>query len=111
MYFKWMAMEMEEYYQQGDIEKKLGYEVTPFYDRTLCNPFKYQMGYIEVVVEPLLTTWCDFLPISVRQEVIYKGLEENKKLIAMKIEETKSLANIKGNDEQNNNSEDMDVDD
>ena len=32
---------MEEYYQQGDIEKKMGYNVTPFYDRTTCNPFKY----------------------------------------------------------------------
>jgi hypothetical protein len=36
-----MALEMEEYYQQGDIEKKMGYSVTPFYDRTECNPFKY----------------------------------------------------------------------
>jgi hypothetical protein len=36
-----MALEMEEYYQQGDIEKKMGYNVTPFYDRTECNPFKY----------------------------------------------------------------------
>lgn len=27
-YFKWMHNEMEEYYQQGDIEKKLGYTVT-----------------------------------------------------------------------------------
>lgn len=69
------------------------------------------MGYIEVMVEPLMTAWTDFLPISVRQEVMNKGLDENKKLIALKIEETKSLANIKGTDEQNNNSEDMDVDD
>lgn len=38
-YFKWMQHEMEEYYQQGDIEKKLGYSVTPFFDRTTCNPF------------------------------------------------------------------------
>lgn len=40
-YFKWMAEEMEEYYQQGDVEKKLGCEVTPFFDRTTCNPFKF----------------------------------------------------------------------
>lgn len=85
--------------------------MTPFFDRTTCNPFIYQMGYIEVMVEPLMTAWTDFLPISVRQEVMNKGLDENKKLIALKIEETKSLANIKGTDEQNNNSEDMDVDD
>lgn len=33
-YFKWMAMEMEEYYQQGDIERKMGYTVTEYFDRT-----------------------------------------------------------------------------
>jgi len=117
MYFKWMAAEMEEYYQQGDIEKKLGYTVTPFFDRTTCNPFKYQMGYIEVVVEPLLTTWTDFLQtISqttiIKQEVITKGLEENKKLIAEKIEETKSLGNLNQPiNDHHNGSDDMDVDD
>lgn len=41
IYFRWMANEMEEYYQQGDIEKKLGYTVTPYFDRTTCNPFIY----------------------------------------------------------------------
>jgi hypothetical protein len=49
LYFKWMAAEMEEYYQQGDLERKLDYTVsdpilrawTPFFDRTTCNPFKY----------------------------------------------------------------------
>ncbi len=40
-YFKWMNNEMEEYYQQGDIEKKLGYSVTQFFDRTTCNPFVF----------------------------------------------------------------------
>jgi len=40
-YFKWMASEMEEYYQQGDLERKLDYSITPFFDRTTCNPFKY----------------------------------------------------------------------
>jgi len=81
MYFKWMAAEMEEYYQQGDIEKKMGYTITEGYDRTTCNPFKYQIGYIEVVVEPLMTAWTDFLPLICKQEVISKGLDENKKLI------------------------------
>ena len=49
------------------------------------------MGYIEVVVEPLLNTWIEFLPIICKQEVIIKGLDENKKLIAQKIEETKAF--------------------
>lgn len=54
IYFKWMAAEMEEYYQQGDLERKLEFTNTPFFDRTSCNPFKYQIGYIDVVVSPLL---------------------------------------------------------
>ena len=41
LYFRWMAAEMEEYYQQGDLERKLDYSVTPFFDRQTCNPFKY----------------------------------------------------------------------
>jgi hypothetical protein len=81
MYFKWMAAEMEEYYQQGDIEKKMGYNITKVYDRITCNPFKYQIGYIDVVFEPIMTTWTDLIPLICKHEVISKGLDENKKLI------------------------------
>ena len=96
MYFKWMASEMEEYFQQGDIEKKMGYNVTPFFDRTTCNPFKYQIGYMEVIVEPLMNIWIEFLPNICKQDVIVKGLEENKKLILQKIEETKAIGALNG---------------
>lgn len=41
LYFKWMAAEMEEYFQQGDLERKLDYSITAFFDRTESNPFKY----------------------------------------------------------------------
>jgi hypothetical protein len=94
MYFRWMAAEMEEYYQQGDIEKKLGYTVSPFFDRTTCNPFIFQKGYIEVIVEPLFNALCEFLPEEVKQDCIVKGLNENKALVDQKIEETKNLVNI-----------------
>lgn len=67
-YFRWMANEMEEYYQQGDIEKKLGYTVTAFYDRTTCNPFIFQRGYISVIVEPLYLTILEFLPAVCRND-------------------------------------------
>lgn len=40
-YFKWLTSEMEEYYQQGDLERKLEYTVSPFFDRTTTNPFKF----------------------------------------------------------------------
>lgn len=89
----------------------MGYIVSPFYDRTECNPFKYQAGYIEVIVEPLLYTWCEFLP-ACKHEIITRGLEENKKLIAIKIDETKALGSLNQPiQEQNQGSDDMDVDD
>ena len=74
LYFKWMAIEMEEYYQQGDLERKLDFTISPFFDRATCNPFKYQLGYIDVIATPLFETWCDFLP-DLREELIAAGIE------------------------------------
>ena len=73
--------------------------MTEYFDRSQCNPFIYQRGYIEVVVEPVITLWVDFLsslkedqgnkPVSnypsIRSTVITKGLEKNKELINEKI--------------------------
>jgi len=95
-YFKWMQLEMEEYYQQGDIQQKMGYSVSPYYDRKECNPFKYQHGYIEVICEPLLSIWTDFLPVC-KEEVIRKGLDLNIRLINQKINDTKELGNLQHN--------------
>jgi hypothetical protein len=81
---------MEEYYQQGDLERKLEFSGTPFFDRTVSNPFKYQLGYIDVVVHPLMTTWADFKPVFF-EELVTKGLLENKKLLESKFEDTKNL--------------------
>ena len=90
LYFKWMAVEMEEYYQQGDLERKLDFTVTPFFDRATCNPFKYQLGYIDVIAQPLFETWSTFKP-SFRELLIVEGLEVNRRLLVQKIDETKSM--------------------
>lgn len=86
-----MSSEMEEYYQQGDLERNLDYTLTAFYDRTSCNPFKYQIGYIDVVVLPLFTTWIEFRE-AFRDDCITQGLDENRILLEAKIEETKALS-------------------
>ncbi len=94
IYFKWLAAEMEEYYQQGDLERKLDFTITPYYDRTTCNPFKYQLGYIDVVVLPLFSTWIEFKP-AFTEDCMTKGLLENKKLLEQKVEETKALMQMR----------------
>lgn len=48
------------------------------------------MGYIDVVVRPLMDTWCEFKPVF-REELIVHGIQENIKLLETKIEETKNL--------------------
>jgi len=88
-YFRWMSLQMEEFYQQGDIEKKMGFQVTPFYDRTTCNPFIYQKGYLDVVVEPIYQTLVLFIQ-DIKDDCLIKGLEENKKMLEQKIDETKN---------------------
>lgn len=95
LYFKWMAAEMEEYYQQGDLERKLEYTVTPFFDRTTCNPFKFQLGYIDVIVLPLFNTWSEFKEVF-RDDCITKGVEENKKILELKVDETKHVKGAQG---------------
>ena len=90
LYFKWMAVEMEEYYQQGDLERKLDFTVTPFFDRATCNPFKFQLGYIDVIANPLFETWSEFKPVF-RDILIVQGLEPNRRLLIQKIEETKTM--------------------
>ena len=90
LYFKWMAVEMEEYYQQGDLERKLDFTVTPFFDRATSNPFKFQLGYVDVIANSLFETWSEFKPVF-REILIVQGLEPNRRLLVQKIEETKTM--------------------
>ena len=91
IYFKWMAIEMEEYYQQGDLERKLDFTVSPFFDRATCNPFKFQLGYIDVISIPLYETWCLWKE-NMFQTLITNGVETNRRMLVQKIDETKSMA-------------------
>ena len=75
---------MEEFYQQGDIERKLGCKITPFFDRTTSNPFLFQRGYIDVIVRPIFKTVIQFMP-QIKEEVIDNGLDKNREIIEEKL--------------------------
>ena len=84
LFFKWLSLMMEEIYQQGDLEKHLGMELSNiFYDRTTTNPYSCALGYIEVVVTPLANAWVNFLP-DIKEDLITKGLKENIELLQQK---------------------------
>lgn len=87
LYLKWMAMIMEEFYQQGDIEDHLGMEDTYlFMKRRETNPFACQLSFIEIIVEPMAVVWVEFLP-DIREDVYTKGLLENKEMLKIKSEQ------------------------
>lgn len=59
---KWADLIAEEFCQQGDRERNEGMAVTPMCDRALMNLCNFQMGFIEFVVTPLITTFVKLLP-------------------------------------------------
>mmetsp|Transcript_3958 Transcript_3958/g.3749 ORF Transcript_3958/g.3749 Transcript_3958/m.3749 type:complete len:398 (+) Transcript_3958:1269-2462(+) len=102
LYFKWMALMMEEFYQQGDIEEHLNMELTaPFMDRKSTNPYTSQLAYIEVVVEPMVEIWIDFIP-EVKEDIYTRGLLENKEALRQKSDTVPKM-----NNEEDTNEIDM----
>lgn len=72
------------------MERKLEFTVTPFYDRAICNPFKYQLGYIDVIVRPFFSAYTEFKE-NFYELMIEQGLIENRRLLEQKVEETKNI--------------------
>jgi cAMP-specific phosphodiesterase 4 len=59
---KWSNLVMEEFCLQGDREKREGLEVSPMMDRDLINLCNMQLGFIEFVVTPLISTVINLFP-------------------------------------------------
>ena len=62
-YRQWIPRVMEEFFQQGDLERDNGLPVTKFFDRTCSNVPKCQMGFINVIVSPLVEAFADFIDL------------------------------------------------
>ena len=52
---KWADLVMAEFFDQGDQERALGFDISPGFDRKTTNLFNMQMGFIEFVVAPLIS--------------------------------------------------------
>ena len=66
---------MIEFFNQGDKEAEMGLPVSPFMDRhktplsaTIVN---CQIGFINVLVRPLLAEWSGFLGDAAERDIIY----------------------------------------
>lgn len=62
VYQPWVCRLFEEFYRQGDDEKKRGLNVVALFDRTKGNPSKAQKGFIKVICMPMFKSLEVLLP-------------------------------------------------
>jgi len=62
IYMEWMRRLMEEFYLQGDAERALGLPVSLMMDRSKPNVERSQMGFIDVICQPLWETLHEITP-------------------------------------------------
>merc|ERR1719498_1497331 len=83
IYLRWAQRYFEEGFVQGDLEKQLGLQVSPFCDRdALANTSKVQLGLVVVLVQPLMMAYGVLLNSpEYNQEVTEEGLEANRQYL------------------------------
>lgn len=58
---KWTHLVMEEFFRQGDEERKLRLTVSPLMDRYNISVSKCQLGFIDFIVFPLYEHWTKYM--------------------------------------------------
>ncbi|KAH8863568.1 cAMP-specific 3',5'-cyclic phosphodiesterase 4B [Schistosoma japonicum] len=76
LYRKWTGRLIEEFFRQGDKERKLSLEISPMCDRESVEVEKSQVSFIDFVCHPLWETWCDLVhPCA---QLVLDTLEDNR---------------------------------
>ena len=83
IYRQWTERVMQEFYEQGDLEKANGLPVSKFFDRTAPNVPKCQLGFIDFVVRPLMEVVNELLDI----QVLVDNLASNRRLMELEAAE------------------------
>uniref|UniRef100_A0A4W6DSC5 Phosphodiesterase n=1 Tax=Lates calcarifer TaxID=8187 RepID=A0A4W6DSC5_LATCA len=74
---QWSEKVTEEFFQQGDIEKKHKLEVSPLCDRETNTVGNIQIGFMTYVAEPLFAEWARFSDTRLSQTMLgHMGLNK-----------------------------------
>jgi len=84
VYNVWIDKIMEEFWAQGDREKKLSLPISFLCDRTTTNIPKAQIGFIDNVVAPLVNSVVEYFPGLI---FLLQNLNDNKSHLKKVIEE------------------------
>ncbi|CAH2985656.1 unnamed protein product [Chilo suppressalis] len=87
---KWSLKVCEEFFRQGDYERKLNLPVTALCDRHTTSIPKIQTGFFKFVVTPLITEWHRFLQNDLSAQMLKNLLYNQSKwetLVAQELAE------------------------
>ncbi|XP_064606899.1 3',5'-cyclic-AMP phosphodiesterase 4C-like isoform X3 [Liolophura sinensis] len=76
VYRTWVDRIMEEFFQQGDLEREKKLDISPMCDRLTATVEKSQVGFIDYIVHPLWETWADLVYPDAQE--ILDNLEDNR---------------------------------
>jgi len=86
IYTKWTSRVMEEFYAQGDRERRLGLPVSYAFDRTNPVPMtKFQLSFMNIIVKPLYIAFHAWPGIDITECLL--ALEANLNTWKIKAEE------------------------
>ncbi|GAB1606418.1 cAMP-specific 3',5'-cyclic phosphodiesterase 7B-like [Argonauta hians] len=74
---QWSEKICEEFFLQGDCERKLKLPITPMCDRYSTSVAKIQAGFMEHVVYPLFHEWSRFVPSDLSRSML-ENVKTNK---------------------------------
>nr|XP_057912712.1 cAMP-specific 3',5'-cyclic phosphodiesterase 7B-like [Doryrhamphus excisus]XP_057912713.1 cAMP-specific 3',5'-cyclic phosphodiesterase 7B-like [Doryrhamphus excisus] len=75
---QWSERVCEEFYRQGDLERKFDLEISPLCDQRADSVPAIQIGFISYIVEPLLDEWHRFTEPSVLSSTMMAHLHRSK---------------------------------
>ncbi|KAK7906842.1 hypothetical protein WMY93_015454 [Mugilogobius chulae] len=75
---QWSERVCEEFYRQGDLERKFDLEISPLCDQQVDSIPAIQIGFISYIVEPLFEEWHRFTEASPLSLTMMGHLHKNK---------------------------------
>ncbi|XP_035436812.2 cAMP-specific 3',5'-cyclic phosphodiesterase 4B isoform X1 [Spodoptera frugiperda] len=84
---KWSLKVCEEFFRQGDYERKLNLPVTALCDRHTTSIPKIQTGFFKFVVTPLISEWHRFLQNELSSQMLNNLTYNQKKWETLVLEE------------------------
>uniref|UniRef100_A0A665V8D9 Phosphodiesterase n=1 Tax=Echeneis naucrates TaxID=173247 RepID=A0A665V8D9_ECHNA len=75
---QWSERVCEEFYRQGDLERKFDLEISPMCNQQADSVPANQIGFISYIVEPLFEEWYRFTEPSLLSQTMMGHLHKNK---------------------------------